>query len=211
MISENFEEKKIISGSAIFLGMASTGKTSILNKYFSNVFSENYIATYGFDVKNQEFEIEESQVVINFYDTAGQERYESINSNTLKKTNGAIFVYDITNPKSFEKVNFWNQELKTKGYNNSALLLIGNKYDLEEDRQINFEQGQQKAKEIGCSFLESSAKTGFHIKDIFELVAKVIYNNKKKKGLLYNSTFSLEEQQKKKKGCCEGKSKKNNN
>ena len=51
MISENFEEKKIISGSAIFLGMATTGKTSILNKYFSNVFSENYIATYGFDVK----------------------------------------------------------------------------------------------------------------------------------------------------------------
>lgn len=104
-----------------------------------------------------------------------------------------------------------NQELKTKGNNNSALLLIGNKYDLEEDRQINFEQGQQKAKEIGCSFLESSAKTGPHTKDIFEFVAKVIYNNKKKDGFLYNSTFSLEEEQKKKKGCCEGKSKKNNN
>ena len=156
---------------------------------------------------NKLFVFDGKKVKINYYDTAGQERYNSINLTLLRKADGVILVYDITSQESFCKIDFWIQELHNKNRDSKVLMLVGNKTDLDNERKVSFQQGEKKANEIGCPFMETSAKTNHNIKECFEKASRILYLKKSEEDDDdQNNVFSLAfDSQKKKGGCCSDK------
>ena len=111
---------------------------------------------------------------LQIWDTAGQERFKNIQASYYKGANGILVVYDITNRESFEHLNSWLIEIEKNGNKNVYKLLIGNKNDLEERRQITFEEGKEFASINGMEFFETSAKTAYQVQDAFELLTRDI-------------------------------------
>ena len=101
------------------------------------------------------------------WDTAGQERFKNIQASYYKGANGILVVYDITNRESFEHLNSWLIEIEKNGNKNVYKLLIGNKSDLDESREIKKEEGEEFASVNGMEFFETSAKTAYQVQEAF--------------------------------------------
>ena len=111
---KNNKKKKFLVN-IITLGNGQVGKTSLIFKYVDNVFSLNYVKTLGMDFKIKMVKLPNSEeVIVKITDTVGQERFGSLSSNYLKKANGIILAYDITNRESFEALNNWADDIKEK-------------------------------------------------------------------------------------------------
>ena len=201
------EQKTCYNGNIILLGSSNVGKSNMMNQFLRGKFEEAYFATIGINCLNKLFIFDGKKVKINYYDTAGQERYNSINLTLLRKADGVILVYDITSQESFRKIDFWIQELHNKNRDSKVLMLVGNKTDLDNEREVSFQQGEKKANEIGCPFMETSAKTNHNIKECFEKASRILYLKKSEEDDDdQNNVFSLAlDSQKKKGGCCSDK------
>ena len=110
-------------------------------------------------------------------DTAGQERYRSITSAYYKGAKGAFIVYDITRKNSFDNIDKWISDLKTNGDENIAIVLIGNKSDLEDKREVPKDEGIKKSAEHKTAFMETSALNGDNINKAFDEIIEQIYQN----------------------------------
>ena len=201
------EQKTCYNGNIILLGSCNVGKSNMMNQFLRGKFEDSYLATIGINCLNKLFVFDGKKVKINYYDTAGQERYNSINLTLLRKADGVILVYDITSQESFCKIDFWIQELHNKNRDSKVLMLVGNKTDLDNERKVSFQQGEKKANEIGCPFMETSAKTNHNIKECFEKASRILYLKKSEEDDDdQNNVFSLAfDSQKKKGGCCSDK------
>ena len=201
------EQKTCYNGNIILLGSSNVGKSNMMNQFLRGQFEEAYFATIGINILNKLFIFDGKKVKINYYDTAGQERYNSLNLTFLRKADGVILVYDITSQESFRKIDFWIQELHNKNRDSKVLMLVGNKTDLDNEREVSFQQGEKKANEIGCPFMETSAKTNHNIKECFEKASRILYLKKSEEDDDdQNNVFSLAfDSQKKKGGCCSDK------
>ena len=160
----------------IVLGSSEVGKTCILNRYFNNEFQENALSTIGIDFQTKFFKFDDQKVKVNYTDTAGQEKFRAISVNYLKGTNGVILVFDITNKESFDLLETWMNDLKENNKVDISKVLIGNKLDLAEDRQVQKEEAEKFAKSIGCKYYEGSAKSGENIKEALDEIARLTYN-----------------------------------
>ena len=190
----------------IVLGSSEVGKTCILNRYFNNEFQENALSTIGIDFQTKFFKFDDQKVKVNYTDTAGQEKFRAISVNYLKGTNGVILVFDITNKESFDLLETWMNDLKENNKVDISKVLIGNKLDLAEDRQVQKEEAEKFAKSIGCKYYEGSAKSGENIKEALDEIARLTYNYvkdndeiKEKRG---NSIELKRASPKEKKKCC---------
>ena len=191
----------------ITLGDSAVGKTSLIGRYINNNFSNNYISTFGADSQFKKTRLQNGQEIkVRITDTAGQERYHAIAANYIKKANGILLVYDITNKDSFENVNKWAQEIRENSEDSIPIVLIGNKLDLEEERRINKEQGEEFAKKYcdgGIKFYETSCKTGENvceaINDLAEQIYKKFFENDLNEG---NDVQLGDEKNGKKRKCC---------
>ena len=139
----------------IIVGDSNVGKTNIMSKYIRDQFNFNSKSTIGVEFGTKILTIDNKKIKAQIWDTAGQERYKSITSAYYKGAKGALIVYDITNKFTFESVDKWVQDLNSYGEKNLTLLLVGNKSDLENKRQINKEEGEEKAKSFGLGFIET--------------------------------------------------------
>ena len=144
----------------IIVGDSNVGKTNIMSKYIRDQFNYNSKSTIGVEFGTKIIKINNKKIKAQIWDTAGQERYKSITSAYYKGAKGALIVYDITNKFTFDSVDKWVQDLNSYGDKNLTLLLVGNKSDLEEKRQIIKEDGEEKAKSFGLGFIETSACSG---------------------------------------------------
>ena len=186
----------------IILGSTKVGKTCLINQYFNKEFNDNPISTIGIDLQSKYFKFDNDIVKINFIDTAGQERFDSISSNYLKNVNGVLLVYDITNFDSFKKIDYWNNQIKNYNKNKYSIVLIGNKIDLNNQRVVNFNDGKNLSKRINCKFFETSARNNINVDEVFETISLLTYKFCKENKLLFNQSFSLNNQKEKKKSCC---------
>jgi small GTP-binding protein len=159
----------------ILVGDSYVGKTNILSKYIKNEFNQNTKSTVGVEFGAKILKIEDKIIKAQIWDTAGQERYKSITSAYYKGAKGAFIVYDITNRLTFESVDKWIQDLNLNSDKNITLLLIGNKKDLADKREVTTEEGEEKAKSFGLAFLETSALTGENIDKVFDYILKEVF------------------------------------
>ena len=159
----------------ILIGDSGVGKTNIMSKFLKNQFMEESKATIGVEFGSKLFNHEGHKVKAQIWDTAGQEKYKAITGAYYKGSKGALVVYDITQKKSFENIEKWVNDLKVAGDPKITIILIGNKSDLEDKRQVLKDQGEEKARSFGCAFLETSAYSGDNIEKAFNLMIKEIY------------------------------------
>ena len=184
------------------LGNSSVGKTSFIHKYVKNDFKDSYNNTIGIDYCSRNMKLptgEEFEIF--FYDTAGQEKYKSISFNLIKKADGILLLYDISERSSFDAINQWIESIKNVKGDNFPIILIGNKCDLEE-RDITQIEGELFANEHGFSFEETSCKEGINIEESVQDLVLNILEKKKKENLKENFTFKLSKKKEKKKKCC---------
>ena len=142
------------------------------------------------------------------WDTAGQEKFRNINGSYYKGANGILVVYDITNKETFDGLTSWLIEIEKNSSKDVYKLLIGNKNDLEEKRQITYDEGKEFASINGMEFFETSAKTSYKVQEAFELLTKDIIRivskdknlNKKEKVIKLEPGANLNIEKKKK--CC---------
>ena len=187
----------------IVLGSSEVGKTCILNRYFNNEFKENALSTIGIDFQTKYFKFEGKKIKANYTDTAGQEKFRAISLNYLRGANGVILVFDITKKESFDLLETWMNALRENNKVGISKILIGNKADLKNDRQVQKEEAENLANRIGCKYFEGSAKTGENIFDALDEIARITYidmkNNEEesRESIVLNRT---KKEQKKK--CC---------
>ena len=174
------EEEYELMIKVILVGDSGVGKTNIMSKYLKDQFMEFSKSTIGVEFNSKTFNHEGHKIKAQIWDTAGQERYKAITSAYYKGAKGAFIVYDITKKSTFESVDNWINDLKSKGDPNLIMIIIGNKNDLEEERKVTKEEGEEKAKSFGCAFLETSALSGDNIEMAFELMVSSVFEKHKK-------------------------------
>ncbi|CDQ68485.1 unnamed protein product [Oncorhynchus mykiss] len=113
-------------------------------------------------------------VRLQLWDTAGQERFRSLIPSYIRDSTIAVVVYDITNLNSFQQTSKWIDDVRTERGSDVIIMLVGNKTDLADKRQITTEEGEQRAKELNVMFIETSAKTGYNVKQLFRRVAAAL-------------------------------------
>ena len=160
----------------IIIGDSGVGKSCLSLRATKNVFESLYSPTIGFEFMTFFIKVDEKPIKLQIWDTCGQEVYRSLISSFYNNSSLAIVVYSIDNEESFNNLEFWLNELKTKGNPDINLFLIGNKADLEDNRKVSKEAAKEFAENNKIKlFLETSAKTGFNAQNIFIEAAKLLY------------------------------------
>ena len=159
------------------------GKSCILLQFTDNKFRYQHELTIGVEFGAKTIDINGKSIKIQIWDTAGQEAFQAITRTYYKGAIGALLVYDITRRETFTHVTKWLDDVRTNSSKNVTVILIGNKKDLEDKRQVSYEEGEAFAKENGLMFLETSAKTAYNVVESFNLSAQCILNNIERTGI----------------------------
>ena len=208
MNEEDDSEERI---NIMALGDVNVGKTSFIIRYTENTYEDFYLATVGIDFKTKEITIKDKQFKLLFYDTSGEERYKSIALNIIKNSNGIILMYDITKKSSFNAIPGWVKSIQETKGNNFPMILCGNKIDIEDNREVTQQEGEELANEYGIEFFEISNKEGTNVNEVgLSIVNKILEKRKKDKldhfsthsSVLSSSTISKSLQKKHSKKCC---------
>ena len=196
----------------LIIGETNVGKTSLIRQFIENKFSDEKISTIGYDTIKKEITIKNKKMQLLIWDTCGQEQYRSINNMFLKNSKIVIFVYDITNKKSFiELQNYWYPLINHKLGNEIILGIAGNKSDLYENENVNEEEVRKFSNNINATFNLTTAKNNEAINYLIkDLLTKYIENGNYEKDLEneknnINSIIIEEQDENKKKNkvnCC---------
>ena len=163
----------------IIIGDSNVGKSNILSRYTKDQFQGNSKATVGVELGTKFVKVEGVGAKLQIWDTAGQERYRSLTSSYYKGCHGCFIVYDITNEASFQSISTWYEQAVKEAGKDVSLILVGNKCDLENERKVSKEQGEEKAKAMNASFFETSALSKVNIDDIFNEIVNNIFQRTK--------------------------------
>ena len=167
-----------LSFKLIVIGDSGVGKSCLTNKATKNIFDDTYNATVGFEFFTFNIRFNGKVVKLQIWDTCGQELYRSLITNFYRNSSLAIMVYSIISKESFDNVEMWLRELRSHSNPDVKVFLIGNKIDLEAEREVTTEQGENFYKQNHLNlFLESSAKTGFNSQNIFIKAAEILYED----------------------------------
>jgi len=200
----------------VLIGDSGVGKTNILSRYINNEFSLATQSTVGVEFGSKIIKKNGKVIKLQIWDTAGQERYKSITSAYYKGSKGAFVVYDISRKTTYDNIDKWIGELKTNGSEDVLIMLVGNKSDLEEKREVITEEVEKKAQEQKLAFCETSALNGKNVEYAFENLINEILKKVEKdkineaKQLSESKAITLEttdknqneRDSKKKKKCC---------
>jgi len=194
VLPEDYQQYDL-SFKIIVIGDSGVGKSCITTKATKNIFEGCYNATIGFEFHTFKINIKDKVIRLQIWDTCGQEIYRSLIRGFYTNSSLAILVYSIDSMQSFKNLESWLNDIKTNSNPDVKIFLIGNKNDLENKREVSFEQGEQFYKEHDLNlFMESSAKSGFNIEKIFAQAAYILYEENKKinKNIVYKSDIQSE-------------------
>ena len=160
----------------IVIGDSFVGKSCITTNATKNIFENYYSATVGFEFFTILYRINSQNIRLQIWDTCGQEEYRSLIQNFYRNSSLAILVYSIDNKSSFENLEIWLNEIRTKGNPDVKIFLVGNKIDLEDKREVSTEEGKLFYENNKLSlFIETSAKNGTNIQELFKRAAILLY------------------------------------
>ena len=151
----------------IFLGDQGVGKSCILNRFMNDTFSEEYQATIGLDFQSKNVQIDNQDIHLLLYDTAGQEKFRSLIPMYTRDANIILLVYDVTSKESFNNLSIWLNDLNNIKKEEVIFAVVGNKTDLDDRKEVNSDEGENFAKEHDFIFAEISAKTGDGFSELF--------------------------------------------
>lgn len=159
---------------AVLVGDTKVGKSCLLSRFVQNTFDENMPATVGAAFLTKIVQTDSVNIRLQLWDTAGQEKYRSLAPMYYRSSAAAILVYDVTNKESLENLKTWIQEINNKAPQGIAVIIVGNKIDLVNERTVSQDAGLEVAKELGAvHYFEVSAKTGEGINQLFTKVAEL--------------------------------------
>ncbi|KAG5002253.1 hypothetical protein AAZX31_08G335300 [Glycine max] len=182
-MAENGEGGEEYLFKIVLIGDSAVGKSNLLSRFARNEFDSNSKATIGVEFQTQLVEIDGKEIKAQIWDTAGQERFRAVTSAYYRGAVGALVVYDISRRGTFDSIKRWLQELTTQNDSTVARMLVGNKCDLENIREVSTEEGKSLAEEEGLFFMETSALDATNVQTAFEIVIREIYNNISRKVL----------------------------
>ena len=167
----------------VIIGDSNVGKTTLLEQYTTGKASGAAQASIGSDFKTKTVNIDNEEVTCQIWDTAGQERFESLGFSFYRGADCCCLVYDITNPKSFQSLEMWRKSFFDNASPSNPgkfpFVLVGNKTDLEEERQVSAADAQKWVK--ACSgdmpFVETSALNGQNVQQAFIAMIKRVLKN----------------------------------
>ncbi|TRY97983.1 hypothetical protein DNTS_000304 [Danionella cerebrum] len=188
----------------VFLGEQSVGKTSLITRFMYDSFDNTYQATIGIDFLSKTMYLEDRTIRLQLWDTAGQERFRSLIPSYIRDSAAAVVVrlqlwdtagqerfrslipsyirdstiavvvYDITNLNSFQQTSKWIDDVRTERGSDVIIMLVGNKTDLGDKRQVSVDAAEKKARDLGVMYIETSAKAGYNVKQLFRRVAAAL-------------------------------------
>lgn len=168
----------------VMIGDSGVGKSCILLRFADDKFNENFYATIGVDFRFKNITIDNKsvklQIVIIIYyyiifiqwDTAGQERFKTITSAYYRGAHGVIIVYDVSDKKTFGHIKDWIEDINKYTDSNPIKLIVGNKCDLVNEKQVTEEDKNLLKKQTGIDIIETSAKNSFKITEAMEMITK---------------------------------------
>lgn len=158
----------------LVIGSAGTGKSCLLHQFIENKFKAESNHTIGVEFGSKVVNVGGRSVKLQIWDTAGQERFRSVTRSYYRGAAGALLVYDITSRETYNALTNWLTDARTLASPNIVILLVGNKKDLEDDREVTFLEASRFAQENELMFLETSALTGENVEEAFLKCAKTI-------------------------------------
>lgn len=154
----------------VFLGEQSVGKTSLITRFMYDTFDKTYQATIGIDFLSKTMYLDDRTIRLQLWDTAGQERFRSLIPSYIRDSSVAVVVYDVSNKNSYDNTSKWIEEVKQEKGDDVIIVLVGNKVDLSE-KEVNNDQVKEYCDNNGILFIETSAKSGFNVKQLFKRIA----------------------------------------
>ncbi|XP_031169583.1 ras and EF-hand domain-containing protein isoform X2 [Sander lucioperca] len=183
----------------VLVGNSSVGKTSLLRSFCEGRFHPSTTATVGIDYSVKTLTLDNMQVAMQLWDTAGQERYRSITKQFFRKADGVVVMYDVTVGESFKAVQPWLTNVQEAAGEGIPILLLGNKMDMDGDREVSFKEAEQLAYENKVMFFEVSAYTATNVTESLTQLARVLMEQEDR---VRDTTVILSAQPIKKKACC---------
>lgn len=158
----------------LLIGDSGVGKTCVLFRFAEDQYNATFISTIGIDFKIRTIELDGKKIKLQIWDTAGQERFRTITTAYYRGAMGILLVYDITSEKSFDSIRNWIRNIEEHASADVERMLIGNKCDMNDKRQVSKERGEKLAIEYGMKFMETSAKLNENIENAFFTLARDI-------------------------------------
>ena len=193
--------------SIITLGDTTVGKTCLAQRFIGQEFKDIKLSTIGQECFIKIVNINNHEIKIKIWDTAGQERYRSIAISSIRNSNGVLLVYDITKLNTYETLEYWFKQIKNVlEIKDTPIVLIGNKIDLKDSREVSYEKGEEFAKDHGIKFFECSAKSKINVDEAFNCLINDIYKKHENEFTIedknINLTVKKKKDKKEKKDCC---------
>ena len=171
----------------VVLGDGGVGKTCLTLTFVKKEFKSDYIPTMGVDIYTKDFDLGETKITLIVWDIAGQQKFDLVRKQYYKGAQGALIVFDLTRSATFHNIENWHRDLAEGAGEKIPIILLGNKSDIEEQRQVTPEQCNLMSKKLGSDYFETSAKTGKNVDQaFFNLLKKIIKLNISRKE--YSST-----------------------
>lgn len=160
----------------VLIGDSAVGKSNLLARFARDEFYPNSKSTIGVEFQTQKMDIDGKEIKAQIWDTAGQERFRAVTSAYYRGAVGALVVYDISRRQTFDSVGRWLNELHTHSDMNVVTILVGNKTDLKDAREVSTAEGKALAEAQDLFFMETSALDSSNVAAAFETVVKEIYD-----------------------------------
>ncbi|KAM3869758.1 ras-related protein Rab-8B [Diretmus argenteus] len=161
----------------LLIGDSGVGKTCLLFRFSEDAFNTTFISTIGIDFKIRTIELNGKRVKLQIWDTAGQERFRTITTAYYRGAMGIMLVYDICNEKSFENIKNWIRNIEEHASSDVEKMILGNKCDMTDRRQVSKDRGEKLAIDYGVKFLETSAKSSVNVEEAFYTMGRDILLN----------------------------------
>lgn len=161
----------------ILLGNCYVGKTCFLKRFNDDILIQNYSETIGVDILKKYISYHNKIILVQIYDTAGQEKYMALTRNFYTKADGCLLFFDTTNQKSFNLISAWLEDIETN-IGSIPMILVGTKADLKDKKVISLDEALHFAKVKNLVYYESSAATGYNVDNIVLALVKLCIQNK---------------------------------